>query len=249
VNPESFEAKWNIGYHIMANSTREPGEVCMATIPPSGTGFGIPFEAPGKPNTFYFWIDDKLIGVDYNSWSFVRNSTLQLNPHSEMFPIDTYISPKILIWTSDGAYPKIELRSGSFPGFVLYLKEIGIIDRNQVYKEFNLVQRLAFGFPANDPLAFQIIAQRNTSSLGVYLAYLFFIFFAIYYVAALSRLARFPLNQKIQIFVGLSIAGVAFLWMIRQAAGALSYAEIVIMAEILTWILLEAKETLKPLEF
>lgn len=244
--PKDFTVEYDVEYYIMSNSSRKPDYVSMTSIHGFAGGFGTGFQGNGTATTLFFYDGKKAWWVDYNVWSFTSNSEMSLvSSDPSYFPFETYDSPIILFWTSSNVSPTIRLRSGSLSGYVLSLRPLGRLNNTYVWQQFDLGQRLFMGLPSFDISAFQVIAQKDPSSLAVYSVYFAFIFFAIYYPAALSRLSRIPLNQKIQTFVGLSIAVVAFLWTIRQVAESLTYVEILIMGELLTWVFLEVVGMLK----
>jgi hypothetical protein len=98
------------------------------------------------------------------------------------------------------------------------------------------------GKPSVDALAFQVVVQRDISSLILYSAYVIFVTLIIYYSAALSRIASVELPSKLQMFVGLSIAVVAFLWSVRPVVGTITIVEVGLMFGLFVWLLIEIRD-------
>jgi len=156
-----------------------------------------------------------------------------------MFPIDKFESPVIYVWTDPEIYPFIELESPKMSGVVLTLRPVGLTDPKKVYESFTIAQKMGHGMPNVKPFGFQIVIQRDTNFILLYLLYFSFVFFLIYYIAALSRLIKINFERKIQMFATLSISVIAFIWSLRQIAGTVSYIELILMLEIFSWIFIE----------
>ena len=98
------------------------------------------------------------------------------------------------------------------------------------------------GKPSVDVLAFQIIIQRDSCSLALYTLYVLFIILIVYYSATLSRFALRELNNRLQLFVGVSIAVIAFLWSIKPVVGTITYVEVGLMIGLLIWLFIEVSD-------
>ena len=239
-NAGSLSVKWEVEYNILINSSRKPGTFSLVEILPGWSGFSVPlYNYSPKNTTYFFKTDGEWTWVDFKTWTYSYKSavTLQWNPHS--FPIDTFESPLICVWTREGIYPNIKLKTPKIAGYVITLETLGLKDPVEVCQSFTLPQKLSIGLPSRSPFCFKIIVQRDMNSIFLYFAYFFFIFFIIYYIAVLSNLLKMDIKKKISMFASLSISVIAFIWTMRQIAGSISYMELVLMMELFGWMVIE----------
>jgi len=183
--------------------------------------------------------------LDYRTWKYSYTSVLTLEWNSVGFPVDIFESPIIYVWTTLDIYPSIELESPEPTGFVFTLRKVGLTDPKKAYESFTIAQKMGQGLPSVQPFGFQIVIQRDTNFMLLYLLYFLFVFFLIYYIAALSRLTKIGFERKIQLLATLSISVIAFIWTLRQIAGTICYIELTLMFEIFAWIFIEAVFVIK----
>src|SRR3990170_164883 len=115
------------------------------------------------------------------------------------FPGDFYESSVVYVWFNEPFYPEIKLSIiSSLPrGFVAFLTAPEFIKPDEFY--LNRVEpfdRLFTGKPAYDVMTFQIVVQRDSSSLWLYSIYTFIVLYASYEVLVLSHLRMKELKDR-----------------------------------------------------
>jgi hypothetical protein len=135
-------------------------------------------------------------------------------------------------------YPIIKLEAPSIPGFVVTLRPIGKASPEQVFNAENFFER-AFVGQSQSAYEFQMVIQRDPSSIFLYLLYFFSVFFLIYFVGGLSRFLVDDVEKRLGIIATLSISVIAFLWTFRQIAGAITYVEGILLFELFFFVILE----------
>jgi hypothetical protein len=247
----TFLVTWKVAYNILDNSSRQPPRFSLAQASPGWSGFAVSLSESAPENTTYFLkTGNDWTWADYKSWTFSYESVVSLEWNSVTFPLDTFESSMIYVWTSDGFYPQIELDAPKIPGFVVYLKSFGLQEPTKAYESFSISQRMGIGLPSIQPLSFKVMIQRDASFVSLYLLYFSFMFFLIYYIGTLSYLSRLDVEKKIGIFASLSVSIIAFIWTMRQIAGDISYVEIVLLIQLFGWVFLEvlSNTELSPLK-
>jgi len=140
------------------------------------------------------------------------------------------------------SFPQTQIQSYGSPPHVESTLELRLVTPDALYKQFDIGDKLFMGKPSVDALAFQVVIQRDRSSLILYSAYVIFVALIIYYSATLSRIASVELPSKLQMFVGLSIAVVAFLWSVRPVVGTITIVEVGLMFGLFVWLLIEIRD-------
>jgi len=188
-------------------------------------------------------------------WSAFEEYSYSLNLSSaytfrttQRFPGDFYWSSMICVWFNAPMYPEIELSPTlTLPrGFIAVLTRPFFVKPQYFYENMiHPFDRLFIGMPSNDVMVFQIEVLRDTSSIVLYSFYIVTILYASYEVLALSRLRTKKLEDRLNVFVGVAIASVAFLWSVRQVTNVISWYEMILLAVLGAWISLEVKEDLE----
>jgi multisubunit Na+/H+ antiporter MnhF subunit len=191
--------------------------------------------------TYFFTVNGKWTWGDYKTWTYTYDSSLSLQwKKLEAFPFDSFESQIIYVWTSDAIYPEIKLEAPVVKGFVVTLRPIGPVDPGTVFSSMSLGERMFIGISPNaEPYGFQIIVQRDPSSIFLYSLYFFTIFFLVYFIGAFSYLSGIDVEKRIGLLATLSISVVAFAWTLRQIAGSITYIEGILMIEIFGFIVHE----------
>jgi hypothetical protein len=245
-----FSANMKMG--IAENSTRQldyniyvmPGPV---TSTPSISGLSVPFsnlESEGEYTAFYsnggF---ERFMQYSYDS----NMSSIYVSREGILFPGDYYSSSVIYVWFNAPFYPDITLSpASSLPrGYIAYLSAPVFIKPTDYINKIEPFQRLFMPMPSNDVMAFQIIVQRDESSLTLYSVYTFILLFAVGEVLVLSHAKVNEMKDRLSIFVGLAIASVAFLWSVRQVTNVISLPEVVLIMMLGVSISFEVWQTAK----
>jgi hypothetical protein len=244
INPDFCTFTYTMRYRVEVNHTEE-ADFHMLIIPKGNgpCGVGVPFGNLKFDGVSYSF--NATSWTDYNTYSYSGEMTLPIPYKSpEQFPADTYASSTIYVWFSKPVYPKVNINLySSIPkSFIVSIRELGLISPEALYNQFDIGDKLFMGKPSVDVLAFQVVVQRDRSSLILYSAYVIFITLIIYYSATLSRIASIELPNKLQMFVGLSIAVVAFLWSVRPVVGTITIAEVGLMFGLFVWLLIEIRD-------
>ena len=244
INPDFCTFSYTMRYRVEVNYTVE-ADFHMLIIPKGNgpCGVGVPFGSLKFEGISYSF--NATSWTDYNTYSYSGEMTLPIPYKSpEQFPADTYASSTIYIWFSKAVYPKVNINLySSIPkSFIVSIRELGLVTPDALYKQFDIGDKLFMGKPSVDALAFQVVVQRDISSLILYSAYVIFVTLIIYYSAALSRIASIELPSKLQMFVGLSIAVVAFLWSVRPVVGTITIVEVGLMFGLFVWLLIEIRD-------
>jgi hypothetical protein len=254
----SFACAMKMG--IRENSTRrfgynirvEPQPVFAGSMT---TGVSVPFENLQDEGEYI-----KLIEYPNGSWTseryeqYTRDDNLSsayVLRANVRFPGDFYQSSVVYVWFNRPFYPEIKLSPTSSlpPGFIVYLTAPEFINPDEFYmNRIEPFERLFTSKPAYDVMAFQIVIQRDFSSLGLYSIYTLILLYLSCEVLILSHFRIPKLKDRLNIFVGLSIANIAFLWSIRQVANTISWSEIVLVAMLAIWISLEVKSAYKSMK-
>jgi hypothetical protein len=195
-------------------------------ISPGWLGFSaVLVDYPSDNSTFFFKDDGKAWWDEYRTWKYSCDAASPFKWMTQSFPIDTFESPPIYVWADDKSYPTIKLETPAISGFVVSLRPLGLADPMAVYQSESLIQKLAFSLPNSAPYGFQIVIQRDPSSVTLYSSYFFFIFIVIYLVGTFSRLVTTDIDKRLGIIATLSISVIAFLWTLRQIAGSITSVE------------------------
>ena len=241
INPDFCTFSYTMTYRVELNYTVK-ADFHMLIIPKgNGTcGAGVPFDNLKFDGISYSF--NATNWIDYNTYSYSGEMTLPI-PYKtpEQFPADTYVSSNVYVWFSEPVYPrvKIDLYSSIPKSSIISIRELGLVTPDKLYEQFDIGDKLFMGKPLVDVLAFQIVVQRDRNSLILYSAYVLFIALIIYYSATLSRIALIELPNRLQMFVGLSIAVVAFLWSVRPVVGTITFVEVGMMLGLFIWLLIE----------
>jgi hypothetical protein len=229
-----------LSYNVMINSTRQPPQFSLMEELPGLALFSVPLkDYPSGSGTYFFQTNGKETYADYQEWSWTNDTATTFQWESaSSFPVDTFESPPIFIWCSDSTLPIIELVAPSIPGYVVTLRPIGIASPEQVFNSESFFQR-AFVGQSQNTYEFQIVIQRDTSSIFLYLLYFFSVFFLVYFVGGLSRLLIDDVEKRLGIIATLSISIIAFLWTFRQIAGTITYIEGILLLELFVLVILE----------
>jgi hypothetical protein len=235
----SFECAMRMG--IRENSTRrldynirvKPEPVFAGSM---ATGVSVPFENlkdQGECVKFSQYSNGSWTSERFEQYTYSDNlSSAYVLRANARFPGDFYQSSVVYVWFNEPFYPEIEVSPmSSLPrGFIAFLTAPDFISPDEFYiNRIEPLHRLFTGKPAYDIMTFQIVIQRDSSSLWLYLVYTFIVLYASYEVLILSHLRMKVLKDRLNIFVGLSIASVAFLWSIRQVANIASWSEVVLI--------------------
>lgn len=235
----SFPCAMKMG--IRENSTRRldynikvmPEPVFAGSI---ATGVSVPFDNlqdQGEYVKFSKYANGSVTSERYEKYTYdVDLSSAYVLRVSARFPGDFYQSSIIYVWFNEPFYPDVKLSlTSSLPrGFIAFLTAPDFIGPDEFYmNRIEPFDRLFTGKPAYDVMTFQIVIQRDPSSLSLYSIYTFIVLYASYEVLILSRLRMRALKDRLNIFVGLSIASIAFLWSIRQVANIVSWSEVVLI--------------------
>lgn len=244
INPDFCTFSYTMRYRVEVNYTVR-ADFHMLIIPKgNGTcGIGVPFDNLKYDGISYTF--NATSWTDYNTYSHSGAMTLPIPYKSpEQFPADTYVSSTIYVWFSEPVYPKVKINLySSIPkSSIVSIKELGLVTPDTLYEQFDIGDKLFVGKPLIDVLAFQILVQRDRPSLILYSAYVLFIALMIYYSATLSRIASIELSSKLQMFVGLSIAVIAFLWSVRPVVGTITFVEVGLMFGLFVWLLIEISD-------
>jgi hypothetical protein len=235
----SFACAMKMG--IRENSTRrldynirvkpEPVFACSMA-----TGVSVPFENlqdQGEYVKFSQYSNGSWTSERYEQYTYDGNlSSAYVLRANARFPGDFYQSSIVYVWFNEPFYPEIKLSpTSSLPrGFIAFLTAPEFISPDEFYmNRIEPFDRLFTGKPAYDVMTFQIVIQRDPSSLWLYSIYTFIILYASYEVLILSHHRMKALKDRLNIFAGLSIASVAFLWSIRQVANIASWSEVVLI--------------------
>ena len=216
------------------------------------TGASVPFENlqdRGEYVKFSKYSNDSWTSERYEQYTYDDNlSSAYILRANARFPGDFYQSSIFYIWFNEPFYPEIKLSpTSSLPrGFIAFLTEPQFISPDEFYvNRIEPIDRLFTGKPAYDVMTFQIVIQRDSSSLWLYSIYTFIVLYASYEVLILSHLRMKLLKDRLNIFVGLSIASVAFLWSIRQVANIASWSEVILIVMLGASITTEVIEVYK----
>jgi len=244
INPDFCTFGYTMTYRVEVNHTVK-ADFHMLIIPKGNgpCGVGIPFDNLKFDGISYSF--NATSWTDYNTYSYSGEMALPIPYKSpEQFPADTYVSSTIYVWFSEPIYPKvkIDLYSSIPKSSTVSIRELGLVTPDTLYEKFDILDKLFMGKPSVDALAFQVVVQRDSRSLILYSAYVLFIALIIYYSAVLSRLASIQLSNKLQMFVGLSIAVVAFLWSVRPVVGTITLVEVGLMFGLFVWLLIEISD-------
>jgi len=235
----SFECTMKMG--IRENSTKrldynirvKPEPVFAGSM---ATGVSVPFENlkdQGEYVKFSQYSNGSWTSERFEQYTYRDNlSSAYVLRANVRFPGDFYQSSVVYVWFNEPFYPEIEVSpTSSLPrGFIAFLTAPEFISPDEFYmNRIEPFDRLFTGKPAYDVMTFQIVIQRDSSSLSLYLIYTFIVLYASYEVLILSHLRMKALKDRLNIFVGLSIASVAFLWSIRQVANIASWSEDVLI--------------------
>jgi hypothetical protein len=235
----SFECAMKMG--IRENSTRRLDYNIMVMPAPvfagsMATGVGVPFENlqdQGEYVKFSTYSNGSVTSERYEKYTYdVNLSSAYVLRANARFPGDFYQSSIVYVWFNEPLYPEIKLSpTSSLPrGFIAFLTAPELISPDEFYmNRIEPFDRLFTGKPAYDVMTFQIVVQRDSSSLWLYSIYTFILLYASYEVLILSHLRVKELKDRLNIFVGLSIASVAFLWSIRQVANIASWPEVILI--------------------
>lgn len=248
-----FTTKSTMNLYIKENATIETG-YNLIVIPmgyDSGShGVGVPFQ--NLPHEYPAYVINSTQDWEWitcDKYSYSENLQIPIaHRFPERFPADHYLSSTIYVWFSGSFYPEVKLSpASSVPrGFILTLSQPRLVDPTDFY--LNILPplfRLAYSKPANRVLAFEIGIQRDSQSLQLYVIYIAFLLLFTYEILAISRLKVKQLKDKINIFVGLAIASIAFLWSIRLVVNVMTFSEILLATIIAGWLLLEIKDALR----
>ena len=244
INPDFCTFSYTMEYHVEVNYTVK-ADFHMLIIPKGNgpCGVGVPFDNLKYEGISYTF--NATSWTDYNTYSYSGEMTLPIPYKSpEQFPADTYVSSTIYVWFSEPVYPKvkIDLYSSIPKSSIVSIRELELVTPDTLYEKFDIGDKLFMEKPSVDALAFQVVVQRDSRSLILYSAYVLFIALIIYYSAALSRLASIELPNRLQMFVGLSIAVVAFLWSVRPVVGTITLVEVGLMFGLFVWLLIEIRD-------
>ena len=232
----SFPCVMKMG--IRENSTRKldynirvkPEPVFAGSM---ATGVSVPFENLRHEGQYIGFSADYKESWRYEQYTYAVNlSSAYVLRANARFPGDFYQSSIVYVWFNEPFYPEIKLSpTSSLPrGFIAFLTAPEFISPDEFYmNRIEPFDRLFTGKPAYDVMTFQIVVQRDSSSLWLYSIYTFILLYASYEVLVLSHLRMKELKDRLNIFVGLSIASVAFLWSIRQVANIASWSEVVLI--------------------
>jgi hypothetical protein len=247
----SFACAMKMG--IRENSTRRFGYNIRVKPEPvfadsMVTGISVPFENLQDEGEYV-----KFIEYSNGSWTSERyeqytrddnlSSAYVLRANAR-FPGDFYQSSVVYVWFNEPFYPEIKLSpTSSLPrGFIAFLTAPEFISPDEFYmNRIEPFDRLFTSKPTYDVMTFQIVIQRDSSSLGLYSIYTLIVLYVSCEVLILSHFRITELKDRLNIFVGLAIANIAFLWSIRQVANTISWSEIALVAMLGIWISLEVK--------
>jgi hypothetical protein len=243
---------------VEENSTREP-DFNILVIPgpvPSNSSLGVlgvsvPFGGLVDAGNYYVLTNSNWSTFEGYSYTVNLLSAYSIRA-SGRFPGDFYSSSTIYVWFSAPFYPSIELSpASSLPrGFVAFLTNPEFVKPEEFYNNrIDRISHLFIGMPSNDVLTFQIVVQRDSSSIFLYSFYTVIILYAACEVLVLSYYKIESLEGRLEVFVGLAIASVAFLWSIRQGTNVISWSEIVLIIALGTWISFEVKKAWGTKEF
>jgi hypothetical protein len=174
------------------------------------------------------WTSERFEKYTYD----VNLSSTYVLRDSLKFPGDSYQSSVVYVWFNEPFYPEIKISpTSSLPrGFIAFLTVPELVSPDEFYMNRIVpFERLFTGKPAHDVMAFQIVIQRDSSSLWLYSIYTFIVLYASFEALVLSHFRIKELKDRLNIFVGLSIASVAFLWSIRQVTNIASWSEVVLI--------------------
>jgi len=244
INPDFCTFSYTMRYRVEVNYTVE-ADFHMLIIPKGNgpCGVGVPFDSLKFDGISYSF--NATSWTDYNTYSYSGEMTLPIPYKSpEQFPADTYVSSTIYVWFSKPVYPKVKINlySSISKSSIVSIRELGLVTPDLLYEQFDIGDKLFMGKPSVDALAFQVVVQRDRPSLILYSAYVIFVTLIIYYSATLSRIASIELPNKLQMFVGLSIAVVAFLWSVRPVVGTITIVEVGLMFGLFVWLLIEIRD-------
>jgi hypothetical protein len=250
-NFAAVSVTWDERYNVLVNSSRQPPVFTLTETSFGWACFSAPMTDYPSDNSTYFFIENgKAWWADYRTWEYSYSCSSPFQWNTLLFPIDTFESPPIYVWASDGTYLDIKLESSAASGFVVTLKPTGLVEPMTVYQQENLAQRLGLGLPSGGfPYSFQIVIQRDISSITLYSLYFLLIFLIVYLIGGFARLVITDVEKRMGIIATLSISVIAFLWTLRQIAGSITYIEGSLFLELLGFIALEIvdKTDLGPL--
>jgi len=247
----SFTCAMKMG--IRENSTRRFGYNIRVKPQPvfagsMTTGVSVPFESlqdQGEYIKFIEYSNDSWTSERYEQYTRDDNlSSAYVLRANARFPGDFYQSSIVYVWFNEPFHPQIKLSpTSSLPrGFIALLTAPEFISPDEFYmNRIEPFERLFTSKPAYDVIAFQIIVQRDGSSLSLYSIYTFIVLYASCEVLILSHFRIIELKDRLNIFVGLAIANIAFLWSIRQVANTASWSELILIFMLGIWISLEVK--------
>jgi hypothetical protein len=255
LNTNYFSFSCGMEMDIMENSTRKLDYNILLVPPPiiessNTTGVFVPFQNLKAEGEVLMFSSDYKQSWRSQQYTYQASmSSAYIEKENVLFPGDFYSSSVIYVWFNEPFYPDVVLSpTSSFPrGFTGYLSSPRLITSDEFYRyDIEPFSRLFISPPSYDVMAFQIILQRDASSLLTYTIYSFILLYASGVVLILSRFRVDDLKDRLSIFVGLAIASIAFLWSVGQVVGVISWSEIVLIIMLGFAISVEIKDIKKP---